>query len=194
MSWSSHKTVESIRGICLQASQCRVKWNLTFFAKKWRPVSWKMVPNVRSNLFVKAVSISIVSFILSHFHKCSSNLQQKIYFLVCHMPTKLTRDGHVLGLKSCCILVIWWIWTYNFCFTKFRLFLIGLTLFWTSSQLSVPFWDCTILDWKYWFSGVSQIRRDEGILTSGCELNGSNHRMSMLTKTCRLNCFDQDLN
>jgi len=47
---------------------------------------------------------------------------------------------------------------YNLCLTRFVFDLI--LLFWTSSQLSVTFWNCRLLFWKIWFSGVSKIRRD----------------------------------
>jgi len=39
-----------------------------------------------------------------------------------------------------------------FCLTTFVLDLI--ILFWTSWQLSVQFWDCRLLYWKVWFSGI----------------------------------------
>jgi len=44
----------------------------------------------RSKFFVKAVSVLLFSFALSHFHKSNSNLLQEnqAYFLVFHMPKK----------------------------------------------------------------------------------------------------------
>jgi len=43
---------------------------------------------VTSKFFVEAVSILLLSFILSHFHKTSPTLLQEIYFLVFRMPNK----------------------------------------------------------------------------------------------------------
>ena len=78
--------------------QARVKWNLTFFF-----FYYEMAPNgikygpqccfinfdsrlFRSKFFVKALSLFLLYFTLSHFHKSSPTLLQKIYFLVFHMP------------------------------------------------------------------------------------------------------------
>jgi len=41
-----------------------------------------------AKLLEKAVSILLLSFNLSHFHKYSSNFLQEIYFLVFHIPGK----------------------------------------------------------------------------------------------------------
>jgi len=74
---------------------------MSFFARLWCP---QMAPDkikngaqccfsnfdsrlFRSKFLVKLVSISRLSFILSHFHKSSHNLLQEIY-LVLHMPKK----------------------------------------------------------------------------------------------------------
>ena len=93
-------------------SQCRVTWNFTFFlrrffamkwhltcykmapdrlengaqhAMKWRPISWKMVPNVVLTSLIASylclvglfsVCIFLVSFTLSRFKKSSPTLLQ----------------------------------------------------------------------------------------------------------------------
>ena len=72
----------------------------------------------------------------------------------------MASHEHGLGFKSCRILIFWWIWILysNFCLTRFGLNLI--ILFWTFSQLSVQFGDCRSLYWTFWFSWISQNRRD----------------------------------
>ena len=42
----------------------------------------------RSKFFFKAVSVLLLSFALSHFHKSSPTFLQEIYFLVSYMPNK----------------------------------------------------------------------------------------------------------
>jgi len=55
---------------------------------------------------------------------------------------KMTRDEHVLGFKSCDISIYWWIWMLSFLLKEIW---IGIDYFlWTTSQLSVQFWDCRL--------------------------------------------------
>jgi len=52
-----------------------------------------------SKVFVKAVSILLLSFTFSHFHTSSPTLLQDIYFLVFHIPKKLPEMKMQLDLN-----------------------------------------------------------------------------------------------
>jgi len=102
-------------------SQCPVKWNLTFFRGpfllKRCPTGYKMVPDtvlailipnhLDISFFAKEISILLLAFTLSHFHKSNLNLLHEIYPLVFRMPTKMTRDEHGFGIEFCRIILYW---------------------------------------------------------------------------------------
>jgi len=135
------------------------------WAKKWCQILFSNFDSrlFRSKFFCEN-SFQFTSLLHSQsfpqHHKSIPNLLQEIYFLVFHMPKKWTEVNIDIGLNL--DLAAFWYFDgfgfYNFCLTRCGLDLI--TLFWTSSQLLIQFWDCRLLYWIVWLSGVSKICRD----------------------------------
>jgi len=77
----------------------------------------------------------------------------------------MSRDG--LDLNHVTFSYFDEIGLYNFCLHRFGLYLI--IVFLISLHLSVQLWNCSLLYWNVWFSGVSQTSQDVYCVSSNVE-------------------------
>jgi len=131
------RTVKSLRVIGLQ-TRVNVESNeishffCLYFGMKWRPTCYKVVPDKVKNvaqccfskfdcryLYLSSLWKQFASFLSLSLSVISTSLPQpycKKYTSLCFTcpKMKMTRDEHVLGFKSCVILLFWWIWMLSF--------------------------------------------------------------------------------